>query len=171
MKPILFAVLSLLWAAPAAAGPPFRTDDPIPVGYHQAEAYLFSAGTREAGGTSGVGPAVEFNYGPLPDLMLHLIAPMGYDHPETGPSHIGYGDTEVGMKYRFLNETGHLPAVGIFPIVEVPTGDSDKGLGDGNAQLYIPLWVQKDFGKWTSYGGGGYWIHPGPGNQFINKQA
>jgi hypothetical protein len=25
--------------------------------------------------------------------------------------------------------------------------------------------VQKDFGKWTTYGGGGYGINPGPGNR------
>ena len=25
--------------------------------------------------------------------------------------------------------------------------------------------MQKDFGKWTTYGGGGYWINPGPGNR------
>ncbi|MGB8898965.1 MAG: hypothetical protein WCC90_06850 [Methylocella sp.] len=29
----------------------------------------------------------------------------------------------------------------------------------------MPLWVQKDFGDWTTYGGGGYWINPGPGNK------
>ena len=25
--------------------------------------------------------------------------------------------------------------------------------------------MQKDFGKWTTYGGGGYWFNPGPGNK------
>jgi hypothetical protein len=28
-----------------------------------------------------------------------------------------------------------------------------------------PLWIQKDFGDWTTFGGGGYWINPGPGNK------
>ena len=45
----------------AFAGPPFRTDDPIPVDFHHGEIYLFSTGTRDAEGTSGLGPAVEFN--------------------------------------------------------------------------------------------------------------
>ena len=30
---------------------------------------------------------------------------------------------------------------------------------------FIPIWLQKDFGDWTTYGGGGYWINPGPGNR------
>jgi hypothetical protein len=29
----------------------------------------------------------------------------------------------------------------------------------------VPIWVQKDFGDWTTFGGGGYWINPGPGNK------
>jgi len=55
--------------------------------------------------------------------------------------------------------------VGIFPLVEIPTGDEDKGLGNGEAQWFLPVWLQKDLDKWTTYGGGGYWIHPGPGNK------
>jgi len=166
MRRVVFVVI--LWLIPVAvafAGPPFRTDDPVPVGYHHGEIYLFSAGTHEAGETSGVGPAVEFNYGPLPDVMLHLIAPMAYDAPEGESTHFGYGDTEVGIKYRFVHETDLLPMIGTFPLVEIPTGNEDKGLGNGKAQWFLPIWLQKDLGKWTTYGGGGYWINPGPENK------
>lgn len=165
MRKIVFAAFLWLWPAAVFAGPPFRTDDPVPVGYRHSEAYLFSTGTREADGTSGVGPAVEFNYGPLPDTMLHLIAPVAYDAPEGKASHFGYGDTEVGVKYRFLHETDRLPMAGVFPLVEIPTGDSDEGLGNGKAQYFFPIWLQKDFGNWTADGGGGYWINPGSGNK------
>jgi len=163
-----FALAAILWLLPAAgtfAGPPFRTDDPIPVDHDHGEIYLFSTGTCESGGTSGVGPALEFNYGILPDTQFHIIAPMAYDAPDHEASHFGYGDTEIGVKYRMVHETGLLPAIGIFPLVEIPTGDQDRGLGNGEAQFFFPVWLQKDFGKWTTYGGGGYWIHPGPGNK------
>jgi hypothetical protein len=156
-----------LWCIPAAvlAGPPFRTDDPVPVDYRHGEAYLYSTGTHEADGTSGFGPAVEFNYGILPDTQFHIVAPMAYDAPKGETSHFGYGDTEIGIKYRFVHETDVLPMIGIFPLVEIPSGDEDKGLGNGEAQFFLPLWLQKSFGKWTTYGGGGYWINPGPGNK------
>jgi len=166
VKKVLFVIL--LWFFPTAgvlAGPPFRTDDPVPVGYRHGEVYLFSAGTHDTGGTGGVGPAVEFNYGPLPDVMLHLITPMAYDAPEGQASHFGYGDTELGVKYRLVHETARLPMIGIFPLVEIPTGNSDKGLGNGQAQYFLPVWLQKDLGQWTTYGGGGYWINPGAGNK------
>ena len=49
---------------------------------------------------------------------------------------IGYGDTEVGIKYRLLDQTDTLPMIGVFPLVEIPTGDEDKGLGNGKAQYF-----------------------------------
>jgi len=160
--------VATLWFIPITstfAGPPFRTDDPIPVDYLHGETYIFSTGTRDAEGTRGVGPAVELNYGILPDTQFHLIAPMAYDAPRGSASHFGYGDTEIGIKYRLVHETDGLPAIGIFPLVEVPTGNQNKGLGNGQAQYFLPLWLQKDFGRWTTYGGGGYWIKPGSGNK------
>jgi hypothetical protein len=29
----------------------------------------------------------------------------------------------------------------------------------------VPIWLQKSFDKWTTYGGGGYWVNPGIGNK------
>jgi hypothetical protein len=48
---------------------------------------------------------------------------------------------------------------------EVPTGDAARGLGTGHLHVLIPLWLQKSFGPWTSYGGGGLWVNPGVGNR------
>ncbi|HEX8937585.1 MAG TPA: hypothetical protein VF776_04885 [Sphingomicrobium sp.] len=145
----------------AVAGPPFRTDDPEPVGYQNFEFYTFTSGTHVEADTSGVGPAWEFNYGPTKDIQLHLVAPLAFDSPSVGANHFGYGDTELGVKFRFIeeDEKGSRPMVGIFPLVELPTGSEGKGLGAGYARLFLPVWVQKSFGSWTTYGGGGYWIN------------
>jgi hypothetical protein len=85
--------------------------------------------------------------------------------PEGASSQYGYGDTELGIKYRFIQETDYIPQVGIFPMIELPTGDSDKGLGSGRTQYFLPIWLQKSLGPWTTYGGGGYWINPGEKNK------
>ena len=77
----------------------------------------------------------------------------------------GYGDTELGVKYRFIHETDSVPQVGLFPIVELPSGDSEKGLGERRVRFLVPIWLQKSFGPWTAYGGGGYWHNPGPDNK------
>jgi len=149
----------------ASAGPPFLTDDPVPIDYRHAEAYLFSTGTHDKEGTNGLGPAVEFNYGFLPDFMIHFIVPMAYDFPRDESSHFGYGDTEIGIKCRFVHETEVIPMIGAFPLLEIPTGNPEDGLGSGEVQSFLPIWIQKNFGNWTTYGGGGYWINPGTGNR------
>jgi hypothetical protein len=149
------------------AGPPFRTDDPEPVEYQHWEVYIFSTATQVSGDTSGILPGVEVNYGAAPDLQLHLIVPLAFDRPDNGPAQLGIGDTELGAKYRFVDEDkdGWLPQVGVFPLVELPSGNSRRGLGAGKTQVYLPVWLQKSFGNWLTYGGGGYWINPGPGNK------
>jgi len=48
---------------------------------------------------------------------------------------------------------------------ELPMGAESKGLGTGHLHVLIPLWLQKSFGPWTTYGGGGYWWNPGQGNR------
>ncbi len=96
--------------------------------------------------------------------LLHLLVPLAYIHTNGGPTAYGLGDTEVGIKYRFIPENETTPQVGTFPILRLPTGDSDRGLGGGHVSTFLPLWVQKSWGPWTTYGGGGYWINPREGN-------
>jgi hypothetical protein len=147
------------------AGPPFRTDDPEPVEYKHWELYAASQGSFDQDLTSLTAPHFEINYGILPNVQLHLLAPFEYVKPEGQPSQYGYGDTELGVKFRFIQETDSCPQVGTFPIFILPTGNEDKGLGSGETQVFLPLWLQKSWGPWKTYGGGGYWINPGTGNE------
>jgi hypothetical protein len=154
-----------LAASRALAGPPFVTDDPEPVEYQHWEVYIASIDAHDRDGTTGTAPHVEVNYGVVPNVQLHLITPMAYAHPAGGTTQYGYGDTELGVKYRFLQETRSRPQVGIFPLLELPTGSSSRGLGSGHLQTFLPVWIQKSWGPWTTYGGGGYWHTPGAGNK------
>lgn len=151
----------------AFAGPPFITDDPEPVDDGHWEVYGFSAGARGSRDFSGLGPSIEVNYGALPDLQLHVIAGLAFDDPTGRPRQMGVSDTELGAKYRLIDPgpDDWWPQIGVFPLVELPTGSASRGLGAGYRQEFLPVWVQKDFGKWTTYGGGGYWINPGSGNR------
>ena len=116
--------------------------------FHHWEFYLFG------GGFAINGPAIELNYGALPDTQHHLIVPMLTISPDGGSAMTGLGDTEFGIKYRFVHESDTLPQIGIFPMAELPTGDSNRGLGNGRTWFRLPLWLQKSFGPWTTYGGG-----------------
>lgn len=164
LRCLLFAAVVSL-SVPALAGPPFRTDDPEPVEYGHWEAYLASQGSFDRDGRSLTLPHIEVNYGVYPEVQLHLIAPVEYVKPAGESSHYGYGDTELGVKVRWIQETEGCPQVGLFPLVTVPTGNDDKGLGSGTVREFLPLWAQKSWRPWTTYGGGGYGINPGTDNR------
>jgi len=161
----LLAALSFGLAGKVHAGPPFITDDPETVEFQHWEVYLASQVAHDSGGWSGTAPHLEINYGAVPNVQLHLIAPLSFSAPKGARTEYGFGDLELGAKIRFTEETDHRPQVGIFPLIELPTGDSTRGLGNGKAQIFLPIWLQKSFGKWTTYGGGGYWINQGVGNR------
>lgn len=162
MSAIMVACCLACVPLPALAGPPFMTDDPEPVEYQHSEFYIASQQTKTTDGRSGTLPHLEYNYGVAPDLHLHIIVPYTFNSPTGGATERGIGDTELGVKYRFIPETGNSPMVGIFPILLTHTGNYDKGLGAGGTQLFLPIWIQKKWGEWQSYGGGGYWISHAP---------
>lgn len=161
---LLLAVLLALPASCGFAGPPFITDDPEPVDFQHWEVYISSLTLRNPIQSMGTMPHVEVNNGVAPNVQLHIIVPYQFNRPAGGPTARGLGDTELGVKYRFVQESDKRPMIGVFPLIEVPTGNSDRGLGTGHFQFFLPVWLQKSWGKWTSYGGGGYFINPGPGN-------
>ena len=157
--PVLVGVSLACGSVGVSAGPPFQTDDPEPVELHHYEFYAATQQTITSGGRSGTLPHFEFNYGALPEMQLHVIAPVAFNDPAGETLQRGYGDTELGIKYRIVQESDTAPMVGTFPIYLVPTGNQDRGLGDGSYQLFLPVWLQKSWDKWTTYGGGGYWIN------------
>lgn len=144
----------------ARAGAPFVTDDPEPVEPGHWEVFLAAQPAHDPDAWSGTAPFVDANYGAAENLQLHLIVPFAFDAPVHERNSYGYGDTEVGAKFRFVQEAELRPQVGVYPLLVLPTGDESRGLGGGRVQAFLPVWLQKSWGDperpWTSYGGGGY---------------
>lgn len=156
------AALSLAAAAPAHAGPPYVTDDPQPTARGHWEIYDFVDGAHVPGSTAG-GGGLDLNYGAAKDLQLTAAIPFAYDTADGG--HLGMGVIELAAKYKFLRQAdgSALPDVAFFPRVFVPTARAE--LGPRRANLLLPLWLERDFGAWSVFGGGGYQINPGEGNR------
>ena len=76
-------------------------------------------------------PAAELNYGVLPETQLHLIVPLTTVGGSDMPTLSGLSDIELPVKYRFLQEK------------------------NGRTWFRLPVWLQKSWGEWTTYGGGG----------------
>jgi hypothetical protein len=157
----LFLAGNLLYGArPARAGPPFATDDPEPTDTGHFEDYLFSDAIRADHMTSGTALGLEVNYGAAPDLQTSITIPFDYVPDNNDKTQFGPGPVVLGVKYRFIEEDddGWRPQVSFYPSINVPL-DSHEGTTE--TQEYLPLWAQKSFGPWTTFGGGGYWINPG----------
>ena len=139
----LAAGFNVIAAVYTLAGPPFLTDDPEPVDYRHWEFYVFGNGDHTGAGNYTINsPAAELNYGVLPDTQLHFVLPMTTVGTEGAPTETGLGDMELGIKYRFVHETDRWPQIGVFPMAEVPTGNADRGLGNGKTWFRLPLWLQ-----------------------------
>jgi len=169
-----FFVFGLLFFVPHlwAQGPPYQIDDPVPVDLHHYEFYIFGGADGTPVEMDSTGPAFEFNWGAIPRVQLHAILPWGVAAPlnnpaylpsGTGPTEFGLADMELGAKIAYFKETKHIPQIGSFTMFEMPTGSYSKGLGIGKVWYRLPLWAQKNIGKWLLDGGAGYEVVPQAG--------
>jgi hypothetical protein len=164
LRGVLAAALLVLLTAPrpALAGPPYFSDDPEPTDYKHWEIYIFATAGGRQGETAG-DAGVDLNFGAAPNLQLTAVLPASYSR--TSSTLVGSGDVELAGKYKFLHQQkgGWIPDVAFFPRAFLPTARS--GLGTGRVRVLLPLWAQKDLGKWAVFGGGGYQLNPGAGNR------
>ncbi|MGH9530628.1 MAG: hypothetical protein ACRD2S_12010, partial [Terriglobales bacterium] len=128
---IVFTVLFVM-VLKANAGPPFQTDDPEPVDFRHYEFYAFGDASGTGVEMDTAGPAIEVNWGVLPNTQFHIVIPavaimpsnnLNYLPSGAGPEAFGLGDIEIGVKYRFVKETKYRPMIGTFPMIEAPTGN------------------------------------------------
>ena len=164
LRSLLLVLMAVSAGVCRAQGPPYQTDDPVPVDYGHYEFYVFGAADGTPVEMDSNGPAFEFNWGAAPRVQIHAILPWGEVAPSnnaiyapagTGPSAFGLTDAELGVKLALIKESKYVPQIGTFTMFELPTGNYDKGLGVGKVWYRMPLWLQKNFGKWLLDGGAG----------------
>lgn len=171
----LLAALACALAVPAwAQGPPYQTDDPVPVDLHHYEFYIFGLTDGTPVEVDSAGPAFEFNWGAIPRVQLHAVLPFGVAAPLNhaayaaadqgqGPTEFGLTDMELGAKIAYIKESKYVPQIGTFTMFEMPTGNFDKGLGMGTVWYRLPVWLQKNIGPWLLDGGAGETVIPQTG--------
>jgi hypothetical protein len=158
----VLALAGLGLATPAFSGPPFVSDDPEPTDLGHWEIYAFTGGTHVPGETDGAA-GFDINYGGAKDLQLTAVLPLNYQTGADGT--VGIGNIELAAKYKFLHQSDGslIPDVAFFPRAFLPT--AGRRFGTRRLSILLPLWAQKDFGKWSLFGGGGYDLNPGPGQR------
>jgi outer membrane putative beta-barrel porin/alpha-amylase len=157
----VLAFLLLLLSA-AEAGPPYVSDDPEPTDDGHYEIYLFDQGTSAQRGVNGAF-GVDFNYGAAPDLQLTAVLPLAYAHESAGSDLVGIGNVELAAKYRFLHQGEGGWDAAFFPRVLLPSASAL--VGEKHVSLLLPLWLEHDWGKWSTFGGGGCTLGHGGDSQ------
>ena len=161
----IFFFLVLIKSYPVFAGPPFIIDDPAFPDPQHYEVYLFSSLLKNdflLESPQLLAPALEIDWGVLPNLGLHLIIPYAWVITPVAPLARGVGDIETGVQCRILDETNNRPQIAFNPLIELPIGSASTQVGNGVLWMKLPLWMQKSWGTWTVDGGGGYILNPAP---------
>jgi hypothetical protein len=136
----------LLDASVAAAGPPYVTDDPVPTDYRNWEIYTGLLYENDGSGTvDALAPFAEFNYGAMPNVQVSASFSTAL--------------SEFGIKTRFVQESSRSPQISFYPSVQIAST-----LG-AHVVTLLPLWMQKSYGRWTAFGGGGVYLNAGPGQR------
>lgn len=158
-----FFAAAALYASSAWAGPPFVSDGADTPDAKHFEVNIGAQYTRFEGGSAGTVPSVEVNYGVTERLQVAILTPMSMSHIDGQGTNVGFGDIEFGVKYRFVDadDWGWRPGIAFAPSLIMPSGSAERGLGSGQMQGFLPIWLSKEFGRWTVFGGGGYNINPG----------
>jgi len=157
---LILALLTVTGSA--SAGPPYVSDDPEPTDFRHFEIYFFDGGTSTRFGT-GSAAGIDFNYGGAPDLQLSAVLPAGFNSALRGPSAVGLGNIQLAAKYRFLHQKEVGLDVAIFPRFFLPAGSN--AVGTTHVSVFLPIWMEKDFMEWTTFGGGGYEFNRGAGSE------
>jgi hypothetical protein len=133
-------------------------DDPEPTDFRHFEIYGFAQGAHGSSGWAG-SAGIDFNYGATRDLQLTTVLPVEFDHAASGAAIAGVGNIELAAKLRVLRQAKVGWDVAVFPRLFLPSL-SDR-LGEAHASLLLPIWIGRDYGPWSTFGGGGCELHRG----------
>jgi hypothetical protein len=124
----------------AQGGPPLITDDPDTPGPGYWEINLASILEKARPDRRLEAPLADINYGVGERIQLKFEIPW-LNVRETGEAvHAGLGNSNLGVKWRFLGEEGQTIAWATYPQVEVNTGRAmaEKGLVNGGSRFLLP---------------------------------
>ncbi len=168
-----FAVLMLClsWAPSSfgQGGPPMLTDDPGTPGSGVWEinaAYLEERTQQERLRSF---PHVDFNYGLGDNIQLkYEIGWLFVNPPEGGPVKSGLDDSLLGLKWRFLDQSRSGVDMSVYPQLQLETPNSvARGIAEPGTNLFLPLEIERDFGKTRLIGEVGYQYFHAQENEWV----
>jgi hypothetical protein len=145
---LTFAVVgisvSAMRDASAEGGPPLLTDDPGTPGDGNWEINLSWTSERNSDSTQHALPLADINYGAGERVQLNFQIPWLV---ESGSGNNGFGDAQVGVKWRFFDQGEHGWQLGTYPQINfIPPGLHHAISAESGVSYLLPIEIQRDFG-------------------------
>ena len=141
----------------AQGGPPMLTDDPETPGAGKWEINVAYTDERTNQERLRAFPHIDFNYGLGDHIQLKYETGWVFaDSPDGVKS--GLDDSLLGIKWRFLDQENAGFNMSMYPQLEVEnnTGSVARGIANTGPNLFMPLEVSREFGKFTVVAEVGY---------------
>jgi len=149
--------LGLLVASPVWAARPLTTEDTGTLDPGNVELEIGVDYLRGQGAQLFLVPGgLALNFGVLPRLEGGVAASVVILDPDDKGTQVGFGDSVVKLKYRFLDETPSVPALMAAVVVRLPTGDQSRGLGQHDVDVQALAIASKTFAPVTLTLNAGY---------------
>lgn len=162
---ILLATAFFATSALAQGGPPMITDDTgtVPKGHWEINTAFVVE--RTADGRVFGTPLLDVNYGLSKNTQLKVEIPWVVQHTNNQPAINGLGNTNIGVRWRFRDESEHhRVAISMYPQFEFnnPTSSVRRGLVDKGPEFLMPIQWETKVGKFGINGDVGYRFKRGP---------
>jgi len=151
---VFVACFIVIWAFASPSlygqgGPPLLTDDPGTPGDGHWEINLAFAVAKLQSQTLFEAPLLDINYGIGERIQLKYEVPWVFLHEEGFGTQNGLGNSEIGIKYRFLDENPHGLSLSVYPQLSFnnPTSSDERGLVDPGVELLLPFQIARSFGQ------------------------
>lgn len=144
---LLIPLIQLIYLPPSLAGRPLTTDDAWTVEKGKFQLELGLDATRQDNNDREYNPSITLSYGLSEKADLGLGIGYVFVQPEEGEKEHGLADTELKLKYRWMDEKDWIPALATAAKLKIPTASESKGLGSGRPDWGINFIATKNFSK------------------------
>jgi cobalt/nickel transport protein len=149
-KVILFIFFSSLISFSSTftyAARPLTTDDAGTVEKGEFQLETGFDALRQDNHDREYSPSMTLTYGLLKRMDLGIGSGYIFYHPKEGKKENGMADTELKLKYRWIDEQDWRPAFATTGTVKIPTASESKGLGSGKTDVHINTILTKNLSK------------------------
>lgn len=169
---LVLVIISIFTPALVFAGPPIVTDDTGTPGSGKWEMNMgFTIDKRRSETTYQI-PTLDMNYGVGERIQINYSVPWIALHADESTKS-GPGNSEIAVKWRFMDESRQTAAVSIYPrfIFNNGTSSADRGIVARGSIFRLPFQVEKKVGLITINGELGHDFHQEGGDEWLYALA